>query len=1186
MGAAGQGHSRKKAGERSVGVTNDRRVHVVESAAVEERLQAARAFVKSLGPAAEVLVVGATREAADDLAREISAQGGATFGLHRLSLVQLAVRCATAELARRGRAPITALGLEALTARVTFEARDAGALPYFGVVARFPGFAPALAATLTELRQAGVGADHVAHAGGAAAREVADLLRRFEAHLDSAGVADRAALFDLGAGAAESGEVDALRRLPIVLLDVSIEAQVERRFVAALTAISPAVLITVAAGDEATRASVEAIFAHPPANAPPRAALGTGAPTAANDQAATMSDDDLASPGVGGNGDSGGGAAEDTGLTRVRAYLFADAVPPAAGAPGDVVFFSAPGEGREVVEIARLVLDRAREGIPFDRMAILLRAPAAYWSLLEAALTRAGIPAFFARGTRRPDPAGRAFLALLQCAGERFSARRFAEYLSLGQVPALDAGGAPIARSPEWAVADDEVLGEAPTAIDDTEAVGDDDRPDSDEAPVVEGTLRAPWKWEAMLVESAVIGGRDRWARRLAGLMADYRMRIDAARRDDPESPRIQALARDLTNLEHLRRFALPVIEELVALPLAAVWGEWLPVLERLAPMVLRRPERVLTVLAELRPLAPVGPVSLDEVRDVLLERLAALDQRPPAARYGRVFVGGIEQARGRRFDVVFVPGLAERVFPQKPREDPILLDALRDRINAGLSRQRERGRRERWLLQLATGAASRRLYLSYSRIDVTVGRVRVPSFYALEIQRALTGRIPPPRTLEEAAAAAVGARLAWPAPQDSARAVDAEEHDLAMLDDALRAPAGEAAGRARYLLQLNPCLARSLRARWARWRSEKWMPQDGLVRLTEGTREVLAASSLRARPYSVSALQKFAACPYQFYLSAICRLEPREEIAPLERLDPATRGKLFHQVQAETMRALQGAGLLPLTTGTEPRARQILEETFGRVAGSMREELAPAIARVWQTEMDSMRVDLRVWLERSVLIHQDWEPVAFELAFGLTPEPEFDPRSVTAEAAVGDFRLRGIVDLIERRRGVAARRREPAERGSAGAAGAAGGSAGGGQSDELRVTDYKTGGNYTRWRMVVGGGETLQPVLYPLAVESVLGARVVEGRLFYCTREGGFSDRVVRMDESARATGMQILASVDEAIARGFLPAAPRPRAGARPGACAFCDFRPVCGPDEEKRSQRKDRIALGALQRLRDLP
>ena len=293
-----------------------------------------------------------------------------------MSLVGLARRCATAELARRGRAPITTLGLEALAARVIFEAEAAGALPYFSAVSRFPGFARALAGTLTDLRGAGIAADRVAQAGGSASHEVADLLRRFEAQLDAGGLADRAALFDLGAGAAAAGEVDALRRLPILLLDVAIEAEVERRFVAALTAISPAVMITVAAGDEATRASVDAIFAH----AAPRIAVEPG-PTSAG----------------------------DSGLARMRAHLFADAVPPAAGAPGDVVFFSAPGEGREVVEIARLVLDRAREGIPFDRMAILLRAPEAYWSLLEAApgarwdsgLLRAGHPATCPRRAAR-----------------------------------------------------------------------------------------------------------------------------------------------------------------------------------------------------------------------------------------------------------------------------------------------------------------------------------------------------------------------------------------------------------------------------------------------------------------------------------------------------------------------------------------------------------------------------------------------------------------------------------------------------------------------------------------------------------------------------------------------------------------------------------------------------------------
>ena len=37
-------------------------------------------------------------------------------------------------------------------------------------------------------------------------------------------------------------------------------------------------------------------------------------------------------------------------------------------------------------------------------------------------------------------------------------------------------------------------------------------------------------------------------------------------------------------------------------------------------------------------------------------------------------------------------------------------------------------------------------------------------------------------------------------------------------------------------------------------------------------------------------------------------------EIAPLERLDPLTRGSLFHEVQAECMRALQQAERLPET--------------------------------------------------------------------------------------------------------------------------------------------------------------------------------------------------------------------------------------------------------------------------------
>jgi CRISPR/Cas system-associated exonuclease Cas4 (RecB family) len=666
---------------------------------------------------------------------------------------------------------------------------------------------------------------------------------------------------------------------------------------------------------------------------------------------------------------------------------------------------------------------------------------------------------------------------------------------------------------------------------------------------VLEGSLRAPWKWERLLVESSVIGGRDRWSRRLAGLGAEMRIRIAELRQEEPESPRAAGLERDAANLEHLQRFALPVIERLAGLPGRATWGEWIAELERLAPTVLRRPDRVLSLLAELRGLGPVGPVALDEVRDVLAEHLATVAERPPAARYGRVFVGALEHARGRAFDTVFIPGLAERMFPQKLREDPILLDALRQQVEADLATQGDRAQHERLLLRLAVGSATRRVYLSYSRIELAEARPRVPSFYAMEVQRALAGRIPDPQTLERLANDAARARLAWPAPDDPARAIDPVEHDLASLGAILRLPPAEARGRARYLLELNDRLARSLRTRWARWRS-RFSAYDGIVQLAPGTRDALFASRPNARAYSVSALQRFAACPYQFYLSAICRLEPREDIAGLDRLDPLTRGSLFHEVQAACLRTLQSAGALPLSAETAGPALAVLDRTLDAVAAAYREQLAPAIERVWQDEIESLRVDLRTWLEKSIEAQAHWEPWAFELAFGLPGGPGRDARSIREEVTLaGGWRLRGIVDLIERRRG----------------------------APGFRVTDHKTGVNRTASGLVVGRGEALQPVLYGLAVEQITGQPVIESRLSYCTRTGEFSERVVAMGEAARRRGLEVLDLIDRAIARGFLPPAPRAKA------CATCDFRPVCGPGEERRVAEKDPRTLADLEALR---
>src|SRR5262249_18271803 len=114
----------------------------------------------------------------------------------------------------------------------------------------------------------------------------------------------------------------------------------------------------------------------------------------------------------------------------------------------------------------------------------------------------------------------------------------------------------------------------------------------------------------------------------------------------------------------------LPLLDELAALPAAAMWGVWLDKLSALATRALRSPERVLAVLAALAPMTDVGPVGLYEVQAILTPRLTELLARPSGRRYGKVLVAAIDAARGMTFDVVYVPGLAERIFPKKLVED------------------------------------------------------------------------------------------------------------------------------------------------------------------------------------------------------------------------------------------------------------------------------------------------------------------------------------------------------------------------------------------------------------------------------------------------------------------------------------------------------------------------------------
>jgi CRISPR/Cas system-associated exonuclease Cas4 (RecB family) len=361
----------------------------------------------------------------------------------------------------------------------------------------------------------------------------------------------------------------------------------------------------------------------------------------------------------------------------------------------------------------------------------------------------------------------------------------------------------------------------------------------------------------------------------------------------------------------------------------------------------------------------------------------------------------------------------------------------------------------------------------------------------------------------------------------------------------------------------------------------------------------------LNRRAHSASALAQFSACPYKFYLSAIMRLAEPDRIAEVDELDPRQRGILFHAVQREIVTVLQANNLLPLAEADWSRARELLHACLDAELARAREAYAPAIERVFDAALGSLRSDLEGWL-RALSLDREWSPLHAELEFGFearragvnpgstdanssasaNPAAETATRAslsgdhgLAASANADDSRgaasesasraavliepgllLSGAIDLVEEYTG----------------ADAAG-------QRILRATDHKTGAVSAKLN-VTRGGAVLQPVLYALALERLFPDAIVRGgRLHFCTSRGRFEVQDVPLTDRAREISGRLIRSISGMLDAGFLPAAPER------GACEHCSFRVICGPYEEERVaaiKAKEAFRLDPLHQIRDLP
>ncbi len=338
--------------------------------------------------------------------------------------------------------------------------------------------------------------------------------------------------------------------------------------------------------------------------------------------------------------------------------------PPAIDVPaaplGAVRVVSTTDADDETRLAVRAVLDHARAGTRFDRMAILFPAERPYARLVEHHLTAAGLPWNGRPGTtvgERMVP--RVLTHLLEL--DRRGIRRVDLMNLLGDVPAVGADGRLV-----------------PTA-----------------------------RWERIGREAGVVR-EDDWERRLPTWIAETRRRATEA---DTELTHLAAQAHEAERLLAFVRDLRAALGDPHATRRWADWVTWSH--ERLAAWFGRRLDRLADVersaweqtqrvLDRLGQLDGIGrPVTRAEFRATFVAELDLVPARRGTIGDG-VHVGSLAGARGLDLDVAVVVGCADGLLPPPPSVDPLLGDD--DRLRAGLVTSDERVRNaHRQFLAVAT---------------------------------------------------------------------------------------------------------------------------------------------------------------------------------------------------------------------------------------------------------------------------------------------------------------------------------------------------------------------------------------------------------------------------------------------------------------------------------------------------
>lgn len=770
----------------------------------------------------------------------------------------------------------------------------------------------------------------------------------------------------------------------------------------------------------------------------------------------------------------------------------------------------APTAHEEARWVIRQIVHRVQtHGTPFHRIAVLYRKQAPYAALIRDELALAGIPVAGADATPLADTAvGRALGGILRLWDEDFARDAVMEWLT----------GCPL-KPPE----------------------------------IIDATAFSPSRWDAVSKRAGIVRGADQWRQRLEQFAAAAEQRAEDGIAQDEISPAAEAAMR--FEAYTARQIALFIADLVRNSPPKDVDGEpwrayseWaLNLLDRCLADALPDEERraldkIQSILNELKNADEIQPdASYDVFKLALNEALQVPAGRGGAVGQG-VFVAPLSLAAAMTFDIVHIVGMIEGAVPPAMRDDPLISE--RDREDAGgaeeglpLQRQRKADERHAFLAALA---AAPQCTLSYPLADTAGQRKNYASRWLLEKATQLAGRPIFDSDLAKSSAEPwLTVISSLPNSLDTAQsAAHADKHDYNL--ERLRRWQQLGMDAAQHPFMTDAALAASVRLGRAR-NGSAFTAWDG--NLAAEAPNAAFARRLGEQPMSPTRLERWARCPFSYFLSSVLRLGAENNPEDIHTISPLERGALLHGILEEFVDTMRKRKALPAPNQAwtqEQRAElhRIADEAFSAAA----ERGIVGKSVMWQIVKEDMRTDLDVLLDADLRMRarHGVSPLAVEVNFGIGKDGWREAEYTLSDEAETTIKFRGKIDRIDV-------------------------SPDGG---EALVLDYKTGGRSAYGALKddpIDRGKRLQLAIYSLAAQQGLQtAQSVSAAYWFVTARGNFalapSTPVRISDENVQKHFNEGVSIILNGIRGGVFPANPGPPSWGNFQNCNYCDFDSLC--------------------------